>query len=107
MHKATKEASIVDQVDPCPNCGSDQLTPAAAGKVLCLSCRRCWEVRGDVVRWVSPARCDGCALRPFCLRPVPLGPRVAVLSAPVRHHRRGRARRASLDALPGPLPPAA
>ena len=90
MRKSGMHESVAKRVGPCPNCRSDRLTPVTDRRALCLTCRRCWEDCGDVMRWVSPARCQGCALEVLCAHPTGAGA-IAVLSAPKRH--RGNSRR--------------
>lgn len=111
MAQTTKAQSAATQASPCPNCGSDQLTPAAEDTALCLSCRRCWRVGAGIVRWVSPPRCPGCALRPLCSEPLASDAMITVLSVPVRQRGR-RSRRhphhkVDLDLTGAPLLPGA
>lgn len=109
----TSSVSAVELASPCPHCGSGYLTPALADRALCVSCRRCWEVDGSVVRWVSPWRCSGCELRPLCSEPVHGDDVLAVLSTSVR--RRHRVVPGSpahpvfglAPEVPAPLPPSA
>lgn len=111
MRKPRNDVSVVELVTPCPHCGTDMLTPAGRGRALCLGCRRCWGLEGDVVRWVSPARCLGCALRPLCVNPVQDDDRITVLSVSARHQgrtsRNHRFRAPITVEMPHPLPPPA
>ena len=105
MAKSRTDVPVAERVGRCPHCGGDQLTPVADDRVLCVGCRRCWEVTGRVVRRVTPWRCSGCALQVLCREPVADHAPLTVLSAPVRcDARASRGRRHPAPAL-RPLPP--
>ena len=63
------ESDAFPGTTPCPQCGSDELSPVTVGAVrnfVCNKCAACWHVDQETLRRVQPQECPGCSFRPMC-----------------------------------------